>query len=183
MLYLTIGLIVVLIGVFAAYKFSSETGQRRLKPYLLVFSILVLIVLITEVTMTIGGGKKTKTEAPALSEQEEVEPTKTEPSRVSAQKEIETVGIDIQIKRAPSMTPTSARWEKLPDRTLVLSWDNIKNTYQSDESGLVKNVKIPTMGKVEYEVWHNKELEQEGSFDYSKAGKEGVLEILIRAPK
>lgn len=170
MLYLTIGLIVVLIGVFAAYKFSSETGQRRLKPYLLVFSILVLIVLITEVGLTIGRGKKT-------------EPTKSEAPEVSAQKEMETVGIDIQIKRAPAMTPTSARWEKLPDRTLVLTWDDIKNTYQSDESGLVKNVKIPTMGKVEYEVWHNKELEQEGSFDYSKAGKEGVLEILIREPK
>jgi hypothetical protein len=170
MLYITIGLIVVLIGVFVTYKSLSETKKRRLKPYLLAFSILVLVVLLTEVALTIGGRKK-------------VEPTKTEAPRVSAPEGIETVTIDIQIKRAPSTAPTAARWEKLPDRALVLNWANVKNMYQSDESGLVKDVQIPAMGKVEYEVWHNKELEQEGSFDYNKANKEGVLEILIRNPK
>jgi hypothetical protein len=202
MLYVTIGLIVILIGVFATYKFLSETKKGRLKPYLLIFSILVLVVLITEVSLTIGRGKKiepTETEAPALSEQKEVQPTKPESSaliehkvvkpikpespRVSTLEKIETVPIDIKIKRAPSTATTSARWEKLPDRTLVLSWANIKDTYQSDKSGLIKDVKMPTKGKVKYEVWHNGELEQEGSFDYYKANKEGVLEVLIQSPK
>lgn len=95
----------------------------------------------------------------------------------------QTVLVGIQIQRAPSWAPSGSKWEKLGDRTLVLSWGNIKNTYQSDESGLVKNAKIPPMGKVEYEVWHNGKLEQEGSFDYNKGNKEGVVKILIRDPK
>jgi hypothetical protein len=202
MLYLTIGLIVILIGVFAAYKFLPANKKGRLKPYFLIFSILVLVVLITEVSLTIGRGKKiepTESESPALSEQKEVEPTQPESSaliehkvvkskqpespRVSTLEKIETVPIDIQIKRAPSTATTSARWEKLSDRTIVLSWGNIKDTYQSDKSGLIKDVKMPTKGKVKYEVWHNGELEQEGSFDYYKANKQGVLEVLIQSPK
>jgi len=137
-----------------------------------------------EKTVKIQVSPTIRNELSALGEQKEVEPAKPESQRDTVWKEIETVTIDIQIQRSPSYAPTGSLWEKLRDRSLRLRWDNIENNYEySDNLGLIKNIKIPAMGKVEYQVRHHGELEQEGSFDYNKANHRGIIKILIRNPK
>ena len=164
MLYITLGLIIVLLGMTGAYILSSPVARKRLMPFLIALSALFLVSLIMAIAMP--------RKAPQETKPEEIETTKRETTRTEAIK-IGTRKICIQLMGTPNAPDPHDRERPLPDRSFMVKWEGIAQPYKytSDNSGSMR-VEIPAEHEgvtVRYMVNYDDYTEQPWkTLDYSR---------------